>query len=551
MHIKRSLFAVLVALIAASANAQFDGPAPLAWRWLSQSGVASSGAPLVNGDIIYEAAGGRIYAIDRLTGNKKWQYPPEDPIPGIFRFAPILAKDTLIAVGDNKIIYAIDPTTGSGKWNYTLTAAPIGQPVLAGDLIVQAQSDNKLMAVDLASGQAAWKNKDTGDVAPYNVFDGVAGQIAASGQDVLYFTGQEELHCLDVITRTENIWARPIRFTQLSPYAVPLVYQSQIYVTSGQYLIDVDPASGVVTWQTETGFNTAFSPAASSQGVFVVSEDGQAMVYDLNTGQPTPGMPKPILLGSYPSTRPSAVGSKFVIPTTNGAINLIDPANGSILWSYVIRPIGTLKASKAASTGPGRGPGGAGQGFGAPGLGGGGQNNQDQEITELQASGPVALAGQTLLVPAQDSSLLAFDKDLGVDLTPPNVQMLFPTPGDQVAGQPPLVLFFKVRDEGSGVAETTLKVLIDGKEYDHTYMRDGSVIVHFRTSGKNPYPGQGRHTITLDVADWLGNEARQDFAITIDNSLPPVVLPGQATNNNGRPGFGGGGPGKGGGGGED
>ena len=154
--------------------------------------------------------------------------------------------------------------------------------------------------------------------------------------------------------------------------------------------------------------------------------------------------------------------------------------------------------------------------------------------------------GTTLIVPEQgDSTLIAFDTTLGVDLTPPKVELLFPNPGDQVSGQPPLLLYMKVRDWGSGINESTLKLTIDGKPYEYTYKRNGSLLVTFSNEGKNRPLQDGRHDILIDVKDWMGNEAQQHFFLTIDNTLAPIVLPGQPANNQngigGPPGGGGGG----------
>src|ERR1700685_1362853 len=85
MQMMRSLFVGAIAFLAAIACAQFDGPAPLAWRWFPSTGKAASGAPLVDGDSIFISSGGRVYAVDRLTGNKMWQFPEQDPIPGLFK----------------------------------------------------------------------------------------------------------------------------------------------------------------------------------------------------------------------------------------------------------------------------------------------------------------------------------------------------------------------------------------------------------------------------------------------------------------------------------
>jgi outer membrane protein assembly factor BamB len=574
MQKMRSLSVALFAIVAAAACAQsnisgsgaaavFDGPAPLAWRWLPTSGEAATGSPTLNGDTIYVACGGRIYALDRTTGNRMWQFPAEDPIAGKFRYAPIMANGVLVATGDNKIVYGIDANTGAPKWSFVLPDGPTGQPILVDKTVVQALSSSRLVAIDPTTGQTIWKSA-SGDLQTYLISDRISGQIVASGDSVLYFTQRNDLHNVDVITRTEDAWARPIRFAAVDASIQPLVYNGAVYVGSGQFLASINPETGVLNWQVPTGFQAAFTPAASSQGIFVVSNDGQAMLFDpSNNGSPTAGMPKPIALGSSPATQPSAIGDKFIVPTASGALDMIDPSTGSIIWSYVIRPVGKLyeSQSKSGANGKGGGFGGpvGGQGGGPGGQGGpggpagqGGSTNSNKEITEIEASGPAELDGTTLLVPARDSSLLAFDKTLGVDLTPPTVQLLFPNPGDQVAGLPPLLLYFKIRDEGSGVNEKTIQIKIDDKTYDFKYERSGYVTVQFSREGKNRLLADGRHVITVNATDWLGNVANQSFSLTIDNTLPPVKLPGQPTTR--PPGAGGrggaGGFGKGGGGGD-
>jgi outer membrane protein assembly factor BamB len=567
MQMMRSLSVALFVFVATFASAQFNGPAPLAWRWQPTSGQAASGSPLVEGDSIFVASGGRIYAIDRATGNKKWQFPAESPIPTRFPTAPIMADGVLVATGGNKIMYGLDPATGNSKWSFVLPGSPTGQPVLVGKTVVQAQGDNQLIAVDPATGQSPWKNPDTGDLQGYTIIDGIYGQISGYGSTILYFTARNQLHAVDVVTRQENLWARPVTFTQIDAYAQPTVFNDTIYVASGEFLVAINPATGNTIWQTPTGFETDFAPVASTQGVFVCSRDGTAMLYGLQDGLPTAGMPKPIALGSYPQTKPSAAGDDFVVPTTSGAIDLVDPTTGAIIWNYVVRPIG--KVYEAAPTANGQtggaggspgGPGGAGGGLGGPGGGlggglGGGQSrggglggaNTKKEIYEIVASGPAVLDGSTLLLPAEDGSLLAFDNTLGVDLTPPTVEMQFPFPGDQVSGLPPLLLYFKIGDEGSGINEKTLEIKIDGRPFEFTYKIDGFATVYFSSEGKNRLLADGRHDITVDVSDWLGNVAHESFALTIDNSLPALVLPGTPKTTTGPGGKGG--PGGGGGGG--
>ena len=150
-----------------------------------------------------------------------------------------------------------------------------------------------------------------------------------------------------------------------------------------------------------------------------------------------------------------------------------------------------------------------------------------------------ATYGNTLFLLAQDGSVLAFDRQLGVDLTAPSVKMVWPNPGDLVNGQPPLELIFKIEDEASGINNKSIKILVDGQELEYEFGRDGIALARISALGKNKPFVDGRKVITVVAADWMGNEARTDFALVIDNTLRPLVRP--TANDPGRGGGAGGG----------
>jgi outer membrane protein assembly factor BamB len=569
LHKMRKMRTVFVGIsllaLAGAASAQFDGPAPVAWRWSQSTTVPPSGAPVVSGDTIYTAVGNRVYALDHETGNKLWQFPAVDPIDGLFRTAPVIVQGLLIAAADNKQIYAIDPFTGAQKWAYLSPGSIMGQPVAVGPNLVYAQTDNKIVVLDAATGTPV------GD--PYNVYSGVVGTMGAFGTDVLYFDGRNELVSLSTESKRPT-WVLPL--DQVPPDAVPVTYGDTIYLTSGPYVVAVNGATGKAKWEVSTQAQLRYGPAVSPDGVLVVSQDGKAYVYNADHRLISK---TPIDLESFPVAPPAVAGRKFVVSTSNGAVNLIDPTQLTPIWSYLIRPLPEERAASEAAAasgsnrgglggpgGPGGGPGGKGGGGGG-GQGGFGQGRQGGGrggpggglnrpkkpivIATVPASGAAVLDGQTLLVPVKDGSIIAFDKDLGVDLTPPSVKMLFPNPGDQVSPLSPLALLFEIADEASGVNPKTLTVTIDGKPYDYKYTPDGRVQIDFSQEGKNKLLTDGRKTIEIDVSDWMGNQAKVKFALVVDSTLRPVVLPGSDNNNNGLGGPGGkgggfGGPGGGG-----
>lgn len=528
MGMKRILaVGLIISAFAGAANAEFDGPAPLAWRWVQASSNSPVGSPTVKDGVVYAAVGTRMYALDKESGNQKWKYPLVDPIEGYFKSKVILAEGLAIAAASNKTIYAVDEKTGETKWTYVAPVNIYREPVIAGKFVVFGMTDNSLMAVNLSDGQAAW-------TTPVKVFDGFMGKLGAYQNNVYYFTNNYQMVAYSVTTQKE-VWKQ--RFSVLGPDSEPLNLSDNMYVNSGTYVVGVNAVSGRKVFEANSNSQLAFAPAANGDSVLSVDQDGKVFLFGSN-GRPL--VRKDINLGSQPSTSPSVIGKFYAVPTRNGAMNLIDSKTGDIVWSYLVRPIGDGVVSTPAGGGPGGGPGGPGGfGGGRPGGGGGAQTTVTR-VLALPAAGPAVLDGDTLLLMTIDGSVLAFDKNHGVDLTPPSVKMNWPSPGDLVSGQPPLELIFKIDDEASGINTSTLKILIDGQEMEHEFGRDGIASVRISSLGKNKPLNNGRKVITVVVSDWLGNQTRAEFALVIDNTLRPLQRP----SNNPPGGLGGpGGPG--------
>lgn len=534
MGMKRILaVGLIISAFAGAANAEFDGPAPLAWRWVQASSNSPVGSPTVKDGVVYAAVGTRMYALDKESGNQKWKYPLVDPIEGYFKSRVILAEGMAIAAASNKSIYAVDEKTGETKWTYVAPVNIYREPVVAGKFVVFGMTDNTMMAVNLSDGQAAW-------TTPVKIYDGLLGKLGSYQNNVYYFTNNYQMVAYSVTTQKE-IWKQ--RFSVLGPDSEPMNLSDNMYVNSGSYVIGVNAVSGRKVYEANAGSQLAFAPTANGDSVLAVDQDGK--VFHFGSNGRLVNAKKEINLGSQPATSPSVVGKFYAVPTRNGAMNLIDSKTGDIAWSYLVRPIGDGVVTAPTGGGPGGGPGG----FGGGRPGGGAAQTTPTRVLALPAAGPAVLDGDTLLLMTVDGSVLAFDKNHGVDLTPPTVKMNWPNPGDLVSGQPPLELIFKIDDEASGINTSTLKILIDGQEMEHEFGRDGIALVRISSLGKNKPLNNGRKVITVAVSDWLGNQTRAEFTLVIDNTLRPLQRPtGNPTGGPGGLGGPGGGGGRGGGG---
>lgn len=497
--------------IVSLAGAQIDGPTPLAWRWSASTAVAPSGTPTIDGDNVYVGVGGRVYCVDKATGNKKWQYPLIEPIDGFFKSTPVVAGGLVIAAATNKTIYAIDPAKGEKVWSYEAPGGVFGNPVVAGKFVVFNLDGKELMAIDASDGKPVWEN-------PERIFDGLMGGLAAYNSDVFFFTRTRQLWVLKTTTKRASKLAT---FQNLSVDSVPVISGDMLYVASGNFVVAINPASGASRWQSQVPLSLIHGPAVMVDGVAVGTAEGSLIILD-STGQiktrrvgegATAKRERMIVeLGSRPIASPAAVGKLFAVPTANGALNLVDPDKGELVWSFLIQPLTAgLKASNSNQANS--------------------QNAQGVEragvIVSVPAAGPATLSGKTMFLLASDGSLLAFDKDQGVDLTGPAVSLVWPSQGAQVGTRKgPLDVFFHISDEATGVAEKSLKITVNDKPVDFTYGRDGFATMRFGQGLKNGILQDGRATFTVTVSDWMGNTTTSTFTLMVDNDLAPITTPG-------------------------
>ncbi len=175
-------------------------------------------------------------------------------------------------------------------------------------------------------------------------------------------------------------------------------------------------------------------------------------------------------------------------------------------------------------------------------MGGGGNTAQTQAPATVGVAGRAVVSGTSLLILAQDGSLLAFDKVNGVDLTAPTVKMLWPSAGDQVSPNPPAELVFKIEDFTSGINPSTVKCTLNGQNFVITPDKEGIYRILVLAGSQNKSLPIGRCIVKISAADWLGNASETSFVLLVDPAIDrPLGGPKPpATGGAGGPGGGGG-----------
>ena len=497
------LFSLFVTMIGAC-QADIDGPTPLAWRWASGD-VLPSGKPVVHDGVIYLAVGARVFALHGDTGNQLWKYPTTESVEGFFRYSPVISGDTLVE-STLRFAYGIDLKTGKEKWRYRLTDPEMNfavQPVGTPSCVVFQMSGEYLFALNSKDGKPTW-------LEPVHVFDHLKGDMATLEENVYYFTETNEMWVVD--TRNPSKAKKLQTFDNLSSSATPVVYGDVVYVNSSSYVTAINAFSGTMKWERNTEQDLVYGPAVSPLGIASVSRDGILSVMEL-TGQ-MKSMKSSITghmtsmqmdLQSGPAASPTAAGNFFVIPTIDGSIVMIDAKTGALIWRYIIPPMTELEPQKVL------------QNTVHPPV--------DRTGANVAAAGPAISFGNTLLLLCSDASLLCFDKATGVDMTGPEISMVYPNEGAEVNGEN-LAVAFVIHDTGTGVDPRSVSVFLNGKPVDNQYVPTGLDVAQFdRNEPKNKNLDEGRMEFEVKAKDWLGNSSDKKFSLLINNLLLPLAAP--------------------------
>jgi len=142
---------------------------PLRSLWRQDFDALVSNAVVGDGRA-YVLSGGRVVALDLVTGQRLWTSAAQLRASGL-----AFGGGKVIAGGNGTV--ALDAATGAVAWS-TGDDSLSGAPLIAGDLVIV--QDQGLTAYDLATGAARWTGGDS---------DGVSGAPAAAGDRIFQIGG--------------------------------------------------------------------------------------------------------------------------------------------------------------------------------------------------------------------------------------------------------------------------------------------------------------------------------------------------------------------------
>ncbi|MCA0231130.1 MAG: PQQ-binding-like beta-propeller repeat protein [Bacteroidetes bacterium] len=219
--------------------------------------------PVNNGTVYIGSMDGNLYAVDALTGAKKWQFVTGDAVLG----TPTVVNGVVFFASWDKKLYALDAETGAKKWESNPATVALLQPFAApmvSNGMLYYGGEHFLYALDAATGAKKWEFRND-EIYPWQASPTVVSGIVyasirgSSG-------GKSGLHALDAATGTLK-WHQPgIGISESSPaIADGILYAGSEF----NGFMAFDAQSGSVKWTFASGLITNSSPTVVNGTVYV------------------------------------------------------------------------------------------------------------------------------------------------------------------------------------------------------------------------------------------------------------------------------------------
>ena len=315
-------------------DAAFPDKPGVLWQYLAEG--ATQQPPVGDEQGIYlSTITGTVIALD-FQGKERWKVQLVRKATASGRDekdrvqAPVSCFRGRLFVGSTSgILRALDVATGAEQWAYDVNGEILGSAVLSapdGDtgpvrVVVIERGNGALHAVDLATGQRAWR---TEDVARCDGSPAVADGFVVYGSCATAF----HIHAVSDGKRIRNIDL----CSDCQVASGPAFVGGDLYcgARSG-YFYRADSRNGRIVWLNRDSQGDIFtSPAITKDLVVFGSEDGGVYAVNRENGDKKWRFDT----GKLPSS-PLVAGDKVILGA-DGVLQVLKLATGEPLWNYEV-----------------------------------------------------------------------------------------------------------------------------------------------------------------------------------------------------------------------
>ncbi|HJR42867.1 MAG TPA: PQQ-binding-like beta-propeller repeat protein [Gemmatimonadaceae bacterium] len=310
--------------------------------WRVQTRGAVQGSPVIGGRLLYAGStDGRLYAIERSSGDTRWTFDAGSPIAS----TPAVAEGLVIFAARDRRLRAIDAGSGRERWSVPFGGdLPwawghesgdfyLSSPNYAGGTVYVGAGDGNLYAIRARDGRVLWRAPTEGRVRSSPAIDGDLVFVGSADGRMYAFetaTGRQRWR---FDTEGVKLESRSFGYDRRTVQSSPAVKDSLV-VFGGRdgFLYGVDRARGTQRWRVDhriSWVNT--SPAVHDGLVFAGSSDGRfAHAVDARTGVERWRVTTPSLVWSSPAVSGDAV----YVADWGGNLLALEARTGAAQWRH-------------------------------------------------------------------------------------------------------------------------------------------------------------------------------------------------------------------------
>ncbi len=319
----------------------------LAWRFDTRSEIRAS--PVVAGGVLFAGAeNGNLYAIDLATRKLRWLYHAAGGISS----TPAVAGGVVYFLSRDGLLHAVGAADGAPRWRFRtqgeavfstfgMYGAPLedgpfadpwdfylSSPLVHDGKVYVGSSDQRVYALDAASGKLAWTYKTGGMIH---------SSPALAGPNIVVGSWDGAVVALDAASgalrwryQTETEQQQSI---MLGVQASPTADRDTVYIGSRDgHLYALDAASGALKWRYDAkGAWIAGTAAQDEDSVYVGTSDTNLLLaLDKHDGHER----LRVDMRTWTFASPLRVGTLLVGASMKGELRVLDAASGRQRWSY-------------------------------------------------------------------------------------------------------------------------------------------------------------------------------------------------------------------------
>jgi outer membrane protein assembly factor BamB len=240
------------------------------WEFAGVLGFVASPA-VHNGRVFVGDLDGKFYCLDAKSGDKLWDFAAEAEIDSSANFY----KDNVVFGSQDATLYCLTAEKGAPVWKFTIEDQIRCTPTIVENRCFLAGCDGKLHIVDLDKGEA---------IAAVPIDSPTGATPAVVGQHVFFGTHAGVFFSIDW-KEAKVDWKFQHEQSPSEFRASAAVTKTHVVVGDrGRRLFALNPNNGEMLWEFPAKRNIDGSPVIVGELVFVGGGDGNIYALSLKTG---------------------------------------------------------------------------------------------------------------------------------------------------------------------------------------------------------------------------------------------------------------------------